>query len=66
MQTKLIQARHLSIANAIVDGGDGVRRTTHPINELHIDPAKVVAVVRKGEGFDRRELDPKQSVRVLV
>lgn len=64
MKTKTIEARHLQAGDEIVDGGDGARRTSHPIGELRTSSMGVLAVVRKGDAFDRRTFNPKDPVRI--
>jgi hypothetical protein len=65
MKTKVIQARHLQLGDEIVDGGDGVRRTAHKINEIYVSRTEVFVRVRKGDrNFDPRDLKPKDPIRI--
>lgn len=64
MTTKQLQARHLHVGMEIVDGGDGVRRSAHRINELSVSSSEVVVIVRDGQGFDPRTYRPRDLVRV--
>lgn len=65
MKTKTVQARHLRAGDEIVDGGDGVRRTTHRVNEVHRDRQNVTVILRgSGSQFDRRPYLPRDRVRI--
>jgi hypothetical protein len=66
MTTKTIQARHLSVAHQIVEGGDGKPRRALPLAELHITPRDVWVRIKTTTGFERRDYQPRERVRIKV